>query len=735
MKKFVVFIVSFVLLMNIACITVFGASNPGGADVGGDLGGNTETVTDAYAELASSYYMGRSYSPEELMRVSVNSTFTSYIAISSFSGTSYDGWNYELNVSGSGFAVDGSSANRRGVYNEGRTIPVPIRVDSTVATGMHSLTLSIILTDGVESVTVSQAMNVYVMGTTEAETPDNSNGSVVFDITAAPNSSVYAGDTFGISFSAYLSAVYNVTGATQGVLSVSGEGFSLAGSLAEQNIVSGTNTATLLVDKKVETGRHQITLTVTFTVGAEKYTASRSLNIDVINTNATEEVDESKDNASFKLASASIPEKSGKKNLATKLSLAFENTTEFTATNVKITLSTLDEVLLNTYTDTVDVGEVEGGHRINATFPIKFPEKIVKPQQKLGFTVSYDSPAGHQEENFNVYIQSTVTPEEETSEAETASLTPRVIISQYSVDVDEVISGEVFTLSFILKNTSAEKDLRNMKIDVTPMASESSSAAGTSSGPVFSFTDGTSSFYTDILEKNGTLEYSIKLKCSASAGAGTYPIMISYKFEYAEGKGYMTGDDSMSINIPVKQPVKFDLLDWVPPTECGLEGTTISFQYFNKSRNPMTNLTISMEGDFTMPPQSVATLNASNADYFTGNITPKEGAQVGDVLHAILVFTFEDAAGEEQRKEETFDVNIIESAPVEEDFGMWDAVDPGIMYDENGMPITGENVEERGLPLWAKIAIPAGAAVVVIGGTVAVVKKVKKKKSAEDDEE
>ncbi len=725
MKKFVVFIVSLALMLNLLGVALSAVESdvpvpetPVGIEVLSVNGRSTfENIT---------VYAGNRFS------------ITFMLDVVDFGGR------VTATVSGSGFTVDGSVDSRDFDEYEGTYLTLPVFVDSSVPTGRHAVTLSVEYdVDGVKGI-ASKELNINVVGSTEVTPPDDSNGNVTLNITSAPSAAVSAGDTFEVGFSSSLNAIYSALGyGASGVLTVSGDGFSLAGAYAEQNVTSGANLAEILVDSKAEAGRKQVTLTVTYTVGAEKYSASRTLNIDV--TNGTEEVDESKDSAAFRLASASIPESKGRANLATKLSLSFENTTDFTAENVKITLSGLGDVILNTYTDTVDVGTVAGKEKVNATFPIKFPEKVLNPQTTLDFTVSYDTPAGHKDETFHVYLQATVTKEDEET-PESATLTPKVIISQYSVDVEEVVSGEEFTLSFTLENTSTEKDLRNMTVNVIPQA-YTSSTGGTSSGPVFSFIDGTSSFYTDLLEKSGTLEYSIRLKCSASAGAGSYPIEINYNFEYANGGGYSSGNGEMDINLPVKQPVKFDLLDWIPPTECGLDGTMISFQYFNKSRNPMTNLTISMEGDFDMPPQSVATLNASNADYFNGMITPKAGAQVGDVLHAVLVFTFEDAAGEEQRKEETFDVTVTDSSPMDgmggDMAGDWTidytdpsfGMDPGVEYDENGMPVDGSTVQQGGLPLWAKIAIPSAAVVAAIVAAVVIAKKVKAKKAAQADED
>ena len=55
----------------------------------------------------------------------------------------------------------------------------------------------------------------------------------------------------------------------------------------------------------------------------------------------------------------------------------------------------------------------------------------------------------------------------------------------------------------------------------------------------------------------------------------------------------------MTINLPVTQPIKFELMEWNPPTECPIDGTSIFLsQYFDKFKNPMTNLAVSVVGDF-----------------------------------------------------------------------------------------------------------------------------------------
>lgn len=644
-------------------------------------------------------------------------------------------------VSGAGFTLNSPVATYDcGTITENKKRnTLTVLCDPETKTGRYPVTLSVEYSKGDETVIRQQVLNIDVVGRTDPITPED-NGEVYLSVTSVPNGSVTAGESFNVGFTSNIGGIYSYNygyGYGRGTVTVSGTGFSLAGSLAEQDINSGNSSVSVLADSSLDSGRYQMTLTVTYTVNGEKYSASKTLNIDVVGAKQQEDVDESKDAANFKLSSATIPEKIGRSELSTTLKLTFKNDSKFDAENVKVQLDNLDGLILNTFTNVADAGSVKAGESITASFPVKFPVDT-KTQHILDASVAFDTAAGEKNQSFKVYLQAKEKPKDEGKIGDD-SLTPKVIVKNYSVDVDNVTSGEEFTLSFTLENTSSEKDLYNMTVNITPKAP--SSANGQSSGPVFSFIDGASSFYTPLLEKSSTKEYTIRLKCSASAGAGSYPIGISFDFQYKKGDSY-TGDGSkgdLDINLPVVQPIKFELMEWTPPTECGPDGTSISFQYFNKSRNPMTSLSIAVEGDFTMPAQYVGTLAASSFDQFYGTITPNEDAKVGDTKTAILVFTFEDAAGNEGRLEYPFDVTVSESSDGDMMGGEMMGGDMPIMDDfmDPGMPVDGEGIdgEKAGLPTWAKIGIPAVVVIAAIIAAVVISKKVKAKRELEDDED
>lgn len=548
--------------------------------------------------------------------------------------------------------------------------------------------------------------------------------------------SINAGDTFTIGFSIGSNSIVNYEytygsysyvawdSNAQTTASISGEGFSFSGYLAEQELHSGYNTVTVLSDSSLETGRYQVTLTVTCTSSSGSVaTDSRTFNIDVEASEVT--LDEENDTPSFTMTNASIPESKGKSNLSTTLTLEFKNSTSYAADDVKVVLSDLGGLVLNTYTDTVDCGTVEGGKSITAEFPIVFPE-YPSAQHTLQATVTYtDSLGTEHSETFNIYLRATEKAESTTETEVEKSLEPKVIVSGYTLDVDTVESGEEFTLTFTLRNTSHDKAIKNMTVDVETASSSNS----TTSTNIFSAIDGTTSFYTEEIPTDGEMEYSIKLKTSATAGAGTYPITIQYDFEYDNGTSYSASSNSITINLQVSQAIKFELMEWEPPTECyGSQGCSIYFQFFNKSKTAMSSLTIGVGGDFYMATEYYGTLSASSYDYFSGMIYANDPDAVGETKTAILTFSFEDESGAEHTLEYSFDVLICE----EQETSYYDESDyMGEDYyfdDEFYVDAGSDNVSEGSLSTIAKIAIGVGAGVVVIAIIVVVVIVIKNKK-------
>lgn len=589
-------------------------------------------------------------------------------------------------------------------------------VADTFASGTKELTLTLRYFKGSVEYNNSTTISINTLELTDPEPPaDPEYAAPVLTLSNFSLSSeeVEAGSTFTVLYSTNFQNFYNYA---DGTITVSGDGFSLSGVNAEVPII-GTQYLSVYADKSLQSGRYPLKITASYTdTKGESHSCERTINVNIIGADGNT----GDGFASFTMTSASIPEKTGKPNLSTNLTARFTNTSQVTAKDVSVKLSGFGDALLNTYTDTVNIGNVEAGEDFKAVFPIKISENT-KEQITLTATVSYMENGEVKTSDFNIYLTSSVS--ENGSSTISGILTPKVIVSKYSVDKEPINSGDEFTLTFYLKNTSTQVEVKNMTVDVTPKADTNGSSV------VFSPVSGSSSFYTASLAKNSESEYSIVLKTNAAAGTKSYPVTISYTYEYANGGAYEQGQGSMDINLAVVQPIKFELSDWYPPTECyGWDGCSISFTYYNKSKNPMTNLSIAMEGDFTMQENYVGSLPASSYDSFSGFITPVDGDAVGETKQAILVFKFEDASGNEQRVEYPFDVTIMEPMTT---------VDPGIddMPIMPSEPVDGDiDGENGGFPIWAWFAIGGGAVVIIVVIAVIVVKK-KKSAVIEDDDD
>lgn len=320
----------------------------------------------------------------------------------------------------------------------------------------------------------------------------------------------------------------------------------------------------------------------------------------------------------------------------------------------------------------------------------------------------------------SIFVPCAGKPEESSggTGGEGSTLTPQVIIENYSYGEEtSVVGGSTFTLTMTLRNTSATTAIENVKMVV-------SSAADETTGGVFTPANSSNSFYIDRVAPGGTFTESIDLTVKADASPKSYGVDIALDFQAKEGSNYQDLKSTETITIPVTQPDRFEVED-VQISDYNYVGDSIycSVSYVNMGKNPIYNLTISVEGTgFTTaePSAYIGNVEAGSGDYYEPSLT----ADVAGPVEGKIILTYEDAAGNQSTVERPFSTTVQEMM-----------VDPGI-----DMPVE-PVVEETGLPLAGKIAIGAGASVVVIVVVVVVLKLRKKRRRKavpdfdEDDED
>lgn len=263
--------------------------------------------------------------------------------------------------------------------------------------------------------------------------------------------------------------------------------------------------------------------------------------------------------------------------------------------------------------------------------------------------------------------------------------TPQLMVSDYSFGGTYVQAGEEFRLDLGLMNTSGSHTLQNVKVTLE-------STDGT-----FIPVGSSNSFYINEIDQGGMASHSLFLSVKPDAEQKTTSVNLSMSYEDTAGNAYTATD---VISIPVMQETRLVVDDIVAPPEL-YTGTQngVSVSFYNMGKTKLNNLQITAEGDFdTMESNRyfVGNMDPGTTDSYDFTFIPRAtGPMVGKVI-----FTYEDASGDQQQLEKEFSFDIMDM-PV---------------FEEGPMPV--EEPAGNGIP-WLPIGI---GAVVVAGGIVAFVK-------------
>ena len=301
---------------------------------------------------------------------------------------------------------------------------------------------------------------------------------------------------------------------------------------------------------------------------------------------------------------------------------------------------------------------------------------------------------------------------------------PKLMVSNFYTDVEEVKAGGVFDFTFEILNTNDSIAAKNIKVTVT-------GASGT-----FSVTAGGNSFFVSEIEPQQTAPITINLKASAAATTGAYPINIKIEYEY-EGIKVTDLYNGETVQEEILLQVKENLRPSVENVYVGSwdtpmvnQATTMSFEFYNMGKSTLNNTYVTVEGDFMLA-------NGSNT-YYIGNIAAGMPEYIEfDVVPLVegdakgkMIIHMEDSNGDEVTMEKEFSAYVM-GEMVWEDPGFSGMYDPGMM--DPSVQAGTENVEEPILPLWAFICVQIGILAVGIPVTRAIRLSVYRNKIRRED--
>jgi hypothetical protein len=458
-------------------------------------------------------------------------------------------------------------------------------------------------------------------------------------------------------------------------------------------------TVSFRIAAECATGRYPVTAQFVYSVGEVKQTDSAPLFLPVQKGNVPV-------SGNIVIESASIsPNVIGDSNKGT-LTLVLRNTSAQTLSNVSVSLMDLSADGFSQYANfgPVKVSEITGSGSATVKYSIYVASSRQTGNYPIHIKSEYTAGGNSVVSEADAFVTLTRPVERPLDPDAGTSGKPRMILSHYEFDRETISVGEPFLLSFTIRNTSETTSLRNIKLVL-------------SSDGTFMPSAGSNTFYFPSIPAGGSLEEQVSLVSKRDIESKAYAVTFSLEYEDKDNRAFTSEEN---ISIPVTLPVLLELTNVFVP-ESGMSGNPmdVSFQFINKGRANIENLTIVVEGDFSaeLGDYFYGRLAVGGTDFYEGSITPLGEGE----LSGAIVLKYEDANATplETRYDFTMWVDGMGG-------GEWIPEDP--VYIDPGGEMIDPNFPEKsgGLPWYLWVGI--GALVLAVGVIVIVV--IVKKKHA-----
>ena len=382
------------------------------------------------------------------------------------------------------------------------------------------------------------------------------------------------------------------------------------------------------------------------------------------------------------------------------------------------------EITSSNYSQTIkdlpgtDTGMSDMDRRRELTWNLKTRSDVGNGYQKLTFNVVYrESDGKSQSTTLDTYIQLSGTAG---VGADGKASVPRVIVTGFETNPQDVHAGESFVLTLHLKNTSTATSVNNMIFEIVA-AVEGKDEDTTYAA--FLPTAGSSTIFVDRMPKDGTRDIQIELEAKADLTQKPYALDVNMSYEDEHVNAYTS---KSSVSIPVKQEARVDISEpeVMPQSiEVGSE-SNIMFNIYNMGKTKLYNVQVKTDSD-----------TLSGGDAFVGNLDSGATGAVDiyvtgqsatmDEGKVKILISYEDETGAPTVIEKEIELFVTESMMGDDMFMDGDMMGDDMMMDEGTGGGTG-----------GYIAAIIGVLVVAgIVGAVIYMKRKKKKEqmSLEDD--
>lgn len=292
--------------------------------------------------------------------------------------------------------------------------------------------------------------------------------------------------------------------------------------------------------------------------------------------------------------------------------------------------------------------------------------------------------------------ESVIIPVRDVQNETGSSVIPKIIISKYTTDLEELKAGSTFKFTFDLYNTNSTTAAKNITVTVSKPAGQQE---------VFTVTQGSNSFFINKIDPGETVQNTLEFKIKSDTATGAYPITITIEYEYDGMKANTTTGKTGEIrteelNLQVAENAR-PVVDNV--NVYSFEGNimlgnpaTLAFEFYNMGKSQLNNVVATVEGDF---------LKSDGSMYFIGNVTPGLSTyaefevipNIEGTAKGVLKVTYENSNGEQVEYKKEFEAMVMGATvfdPGMGDGGSGEVFNPGV-------PVAKKAI----LPVWLFILI------------------------------
>lgn len=339
----------------------------------------------------------------------------------------------------------------------------------------------------------------------------------------------------------------------------------------------------------------------------------------------------------------------------------------------------------------VRVGEIKAGESKNVTLNFKVSSGAAEGMNSLTLTCAYKDNSGKaQSQDALIYILNV---------QNSSNSKPKLIVSDFSVDSEELRAGTEFNFTFDIKNTHSTKAAKNIKVTISQKDN------------VFSASQGSNSFYIEQIRAGEVSTNVMPMKVKPDTATGAYELSIAVEYEYDD----MSKVDAEAGGVKDENLIKLQAVEnsrpvienitigtWDMPTLN--QSTGMSFEFYNMGKSTLDNVYFTFEGDFKLEGGEKLILGSVQAGY-SEFVDPNVIPLVEGMAKGTIVIHFENSNGEEITVTKEIPETFVQGEMIMDDPGMWD------------IPAMGDdvaNMKKDIVPLWLFLVIQAGILVVFI---------------------